>query len=569
MNIVKIGNANTLEEYIENRSGKSIKELQDELKAGKNDYTISGVDEFKAIVDNHDTIAVCGDYDVDGDCATYLMVAMLKRLKKKVIYRFPKRISEGFGLSKAAIEDVAAQGATLIITVDNGITANEAVDRAKELGLTVIITDHHLPNEVLPAADLIIDPNAIENSATFNGYCGAGLVMKLIEQLIDTTAFLNAAYTVAAVATIADVVPMKEDNRRLTHLGLEQLRKGNGPVGLKKLIEVFGIDVKNISTDDIAFKIAPAINAPGRLFDDGAVIAFNTLASTSANAEANAKNLQNLNEQRKKLVDDALVRINEKIAKTGIKCPLIIEETVHEGVVGIVAGKWAENYRIPAIMLTKTENGYKGSARAPKGFHMKDMLDKYADMLVNYGGHAAAAGLTVKAECLEDFIRSIQGEYADYKIPEKVIEYDLEIYEEDLSKIANDLKKYAPFGEDMPEPTFMVRAMTLVPDKDGALVKEIGKNSLRLNCKDKVNALALQQATRYDELGRPDRITAVGKVGFNYWNGWTFTQIILTAFDKAPDSYISLATLVKQRLAELRNQTSVPEEEPDFDSTTV
>ena len=569
MNIVKISNANTLEEYIENRSGKSIKELQDELKAGKNDYTISGVDEFKAIVDNHDTIAVCGDYDVDGDCATYLMVAMLKRLKKKVIYRFPKRISEGFGLSKAAVEDVAAQGATLVITVDNGITANEAVDRAKELGLTVIITDHHLPNEVLPAADLIIDPNAIENSATFNGYCGAGLVMKLIEQLIDTTAFLNAAYTVAAVATIADKVPIKEDNRRLTHLGLEQLRKGNGPVGLKKLIEVFGIDVKNISTDDIAFKIAPAINAPGRLFDDGAVIAFNTLASTSANAEANAKNLQNLNEQRKKLVDDALVRINEKLAKTGIKCPLIIEETVHEGVVGIVAGKLAEKYRIPAIMLTKTENGYKGSARAPKGFHMKDMLDKYADMLVNYGGHAAAAGLTVKAECLEDFIRSIQGEYADYKIPEKVIEYDLEIYEEDLSKIANDLKKYAPFGEDMPEPTFMVRAMTLVPDKDGALVKEIGKNSLRLNCKDKVNALALQQATRYDELGRPDRITAVGKVGFNYWNGWTFTQIILTAFDKAPDSYISLATLVKQRLAELRNQTSVPEEEPDFDSTTV
>ncbi len=558
----KRGTYKNIDEYIESITGKTRQQILDELNDAS--QKLGGIQDFKDIVDLHQIIAILGDYDVDGIGATTDLYMLLKAMKKKVIFRFPKRISEGFGLSVKAVEEVAAQGATLIITVDNGITANEAVARAKELGLTVIITDHHLPNKVLPDADLIIDPKAVGNS-DFDGYCGAGLVYKIIEGLVKPCAFTKNANAIAAISTIADAVPIREDNRRIVYQGLLALRKTTN-AGLKALVKAMNLDLEHIGTEEIAFKIAPALNAPGRLLDDGAKISMELLMSTATTAPALAEKIVELNNQRKKLVADAEAKVNEMIAQEGLKCPLIVNETIHEGVVGIVAGNLAERYGVPTIVVTRTEKGFKGSSRAPEGYHMKEMLDDYADMLVNYGGHAAAAGLTIKEECYEDFVASIQEKYKDYTVAESEVSYDLEISEEDMTAVAEELDTLAPFGEGFPVPTFLVRCMTLVPDKDGLLAKPIGedKMSLRFNGVNKMNGLALGMANRYNEIGTPARISCVGKVGFNHWNGWKFTQIRIHYFEKAPDSYMSLAAMVKQRLAELRSSTYNPVDESEM-----
>ncbi len=558
MKILKRNNASTLEEVIEKNTGMSLEDF-----LAEKEYAIKGTEEFAAIVKKHKKIAVCGDYDVDGVTSTYIMVCLLKALKKDVFQRFPHRLSEGFGLSVAAIDDCIANGCTLIITVDNGIAANEAIAYAKEKGLTVIVTDHHLANEELPNADLIINPTAIPDSADFNGYCGAGIAFKIACSMITVKKFQEQACVIAAIGTIADAMDLVEDNRKIVKTGLELIRKGKANTGVNYLLKAMQIDSDYISADDIGFKIAPALNAPGRLFDEGADIAFKMLSSTDENGEDNAKEIVSLNEQRKALVEDAVGRINEKIAKMGIKCPLVVEEDVHEGIVGIVAGQLAEKYNIPTIVLTKTEAGYKGSARAPQGFNLKSMLDNYSDMLVKYGGHAAAAGLTVKEDSLDEFTFRIQSEYADYKIPEEVVYYDLLLSEEDIPDFAKKMEKYEPYGEGNPAPVVYVEGLTLVPDKEGKLVKQIGTSGsmLRFSCANKMSALAFNGAVeRYNELGCPDTITAVGVVGYNHWNGWTFVQLILNAFDKAPDSYLSLASLVKQKLKAIRGTVDPVEE---------
>ena len=554
MKFVKNGTASTIEEVILANTGISAEEMKKDAEE-KKEYSVAGIDKFQKIVEGHQVIGVAGDYDVDGVTATYIMVSLLKAFKKKVVYRFPKRISEGFGLSTVAIEDLAAQGCTLIVTVDNGIAANEAVDLAKQKGMDVIITDHHLPNEILPQADLIIDPNAIEGSADFTDYCGAGIAFKIAEKLVKNASFLRQAVIIAAIGTVADSVPLLKDNRWIVAEGLRQIRKGKANAGLVALMNKMSIDPEHITEDDIAFRIAPALNAPGRLVDDGAKIALSTLASTQSTADANAAELVGFNEQRKKLVDDAVTRIHERLAKEGVKCPIIIDETVHEGIIGIVAGQLEEKYRLPAMVLTETKDGFKGSARAPKGFHIKEMLDEVSELLVRYGGHAAAAGLTVKKERYEEFKQALQERFKDYKVPEYAVSYDLEIQEEMLEKTAKAIETYAPYGESNPAPIVMVKGLTLVPDKDGLLAKPIGENgkTLRFSCINKISALAFGGTQYYDEIGRPDQITAVGKVNFNYWNGWVFTQMLLTAFDKAPDSYLSLATLVKNKISALRS----------------
>ena len=562
MKIVKRSNASTIEEVIEQNTGMTLNEF---LEVEDKSYNISGIEQFQEIVKAHKKISVFGDYDVDGVTSTYIMVCLLKGLKKDVHYRFPRRLTEGFGLSKAAIDSAVENGSTLIITVDNGITQNEAVAYAKEKGLTVIVTDHHLANEELPDADLIINPTALPDTADFNEYCGAGIAYKIACSLVSVKKFQEQCCVIAAIGTIADSVRLVGDNRKIVAEGLELIRKGKENCGVRMLIEGMGIDAEHITADNIAYKIAPALNAPGRLFDDGADIAFKMLCSTADNGENNAKEIIELNNQRQALVDDAVSRINETVAKQGIKCPLIIEEELHEGIIGIVAGKLAEKYRIPAFVLTKTEEGYKGSARAPKGFNLKEMLDSYSDLLVRYGGHAAAAGLTVKEECLSDFITLLQGDYASYEVPEQVIYYDLKVDEEDLPFFAKRLEQFGPFGAGNPTPVVLVEGLTLVPDRDGKLVKVIGEkqNTLRFSAMNKMSALTFGDVERYDELGRPDTITAVGTVNTNYWNGWSFVQIILQAYDKAPDSYLSLAGLVKAKLRALRGTVNPAGETSD------
>lgn len=556
MKFEKRGTAASIEEVILQNTGISPENMLSDA-AVKKEYTVAGIDKFYEIVDRHQKIKVCGDYDVDGITSTYQMVSLLKALKKDVSARFPKRISEGFGLSVKAIEEAATEGCTLIVTVDNGITAIEAVESAKEKGMEVIITDHHIPNEVLPPADLIIDPNAIDGSADFTGYCGAGLVFKIIEKKITNATFLRQAVIIAAIGTVADSVPLIKDNRWIVAEGLRQIRAGKANAGITAIMEEMAIDPKHISEGDIAFRIGPALNAPGRLLDDGAQIAFGTLCSAKADAATRASELVRFNNQRKKLESDAVKRIDERLVKEGLKCPIIVDESIHEGIVGIVAGKLAEKYRLPAIVLTNTEEGYKGSARAPKDFHMKQMLDALSDMLIRYGGHAAAAGLTVKKDRYEDFKRVLHDQYKDYEVPEPVTYYDLDVSEENIDKTAKLVDAYGPYGEGNPAPVIQVRGLTLVPDKDGLLVKPIGEDGsmLRFSCINKMSALSFGGAARYDELGRPTTITAVGKLGYNYWNGWVFTQMVLDAFDKAPDSYLSLASLVKNKLDALRSDT--------------
>ena len=527
-------------------------------------YAFYKTEEFKEILSCHETVAVCGDYDVDGITSTYIMKRLLEALGKTVYTRLPKRCTEGFGLSTNAIQDCLANGCSLIVTVDNGISAKEAVEYAKNAGLEVIVTDHHLPDDALPAADLIIDPMAVEG-ADFNGYCGAGIAYKIASELLTDNDLLSEMKVVAAVGTVADSVPMVRDNHQIVKEGLELMRGGKVPEGINSVILEMGVDMEHITEDDIAFKLAPALNAPGRILDDGAKIGFDALSGD----KTAAKQCKELNEKRKDLVSDAVDRINATIAQTieeegALPNPLIVSEILHEGIIGIVAGQLAEKYQVPSFVVTPANEGLKGSGRAPKGYHLKEMLDKAADLLVHYGGHAAAAGLTIKEDKFDEFksVMAQQAKKNPVQETDDAIYYDIEVKETDLPKICEDLQKYAPFGEGNPCPVVYVKEFTLVPDKEGYLAKEIGTSQkmIRFSGVDKMSAVSFTDAARYNELGRPDVLSVVGTVKYNHWNGWSFVQVLLNSFDCAPEECLSLATLVHRKLKAMRTEAGHPEE---------
>lgn len=503
-------------------------------------------------------IYIAGDYDADGVCASSILYLMFSSFGYPVKVRLPRRFSEGYGLSEKMVEEFNI--GSFLITVDNGITAVDAIKLAKEKGITVLLTDHHPATGELPNADLIIDPNAIENSADFNGYCGAGIAFKIAEMFLGKNhPLIDKLSTIAAIATVADVVPLTYDNRKIVKRGLEQMMlRGKTTKGLSAILSLNNLS-DYISESDIGFKIAPMLNAPGRLIDDGAKKSFECIVyeGTPAKAEKLATELMELNEKRKSLSREWSLKSQDMIVNDDMMhdFPLILYLSgIPEGIVGIVAGQLAELIRVPTIVLTDDESGnLKGSARTYGDFNLKNLLKENSRFLLKYGAHPKAGGLSLTKANLYDFAcackKSCEG--ISRKIDENVY-YNLKVKVSDYAKTLKDVLSYGPYGEGNPAPIVLIEDIPLIPD-NGKYYKLLGNDTTIKLQANGFDILGFNIADSYMRLDNPRKVSVIGLLGQNSFMGNIRHQLELIDVKKSEEKDVKtsfasfLANKAKER----------------------
>ena len=436
-------------------------------------------------IDNGETIVIFGDYDVNGVTATALLYQHLKGMGATVKCMLPSREGDGYGLSRNAIQSIRDKGYQLIVTVDNGISAVEEAEFAAELGIDLIITDHHLPPETLPKAVAVVDPRRLDDTSPFKGLCGAGVAFKLCAALdgCPPEEMLDYCGDLAAVGTVADVMPLTGENRTLVKSGLRQLQNTDRP-GLEALLEEVGLAGRPITAENISYAIAPRINAAGRM--DSAVTALQlVLCEDPDRAEELAHKLNEINVKRQEteleIFKAAQVLLEQQPERLEDRVMLLWGRDWHPGVIGIVASRLVERTGRPVIVVTVDEHGEcKGSGRSVPGFNLHACIGSCADLLIRYGGHAMAAGLSVREENLPELRRRLN-EWAARECPvlhTAPLECDLPIH---LDRVTVDsvrrIDALAPFGAENPTPVFLLQSAVV----DGVYPVSEGRHSrLRL-----------------------------------------------------------------------------------------
>ena len=415
-------------------------------------------------IDEGETIVVFGDYDVDGVTATALLYQHLKGMGASAKCMLPSREGDGYGLSKNAIQSIYDKGCRLIVTVDNGISAVEEAAFAASLGIDLIITDHHLPHESLPQAVAIVDPRRADDHSPFKGLCGAGVAFKLCAALdgCPPEEMLEYCGDLAAVGTVADVMPLTGENRTIVKAGLRQLQNTDRP-GFCALLEEVGLAGRPVTAENVSYAIAPRINAAGRM--DSAVTALQlVLCEDEDRAEELAHKLTDINSQRQE-TEMEIVRAAQELLDAE---PERLEDRVillwgrdwHPGVIGIVASRLVEKTGRPVIVVSVDEHGEgKGSGRSVQGFNLHECIASCADILLRFGGHAMAAGLSVREEDLPT-LRQRLNDWAARECPvlrTPPLECDLSVHLDRLTvESVRRLDQLAPYGADNPSPVFVL-----------------------------------------------------------------------------------------------------------------
>lgn len=523
---IKKENYNTIGSVVEGNTGMSVLTFLTESHKPHMDMlqeTADAIKNYLKSVSNPNVIIV-GDYDADGDTSTAIMFWMFKALGVNPKFRIPKRFSEGYGMSEKIVEEFpnCPNKDGLVITVDNGIAAFKAIEKAKAKGYTVIVTDHHLPpkdadgNMILPPADIILDPHIYPEKSEFEDYCGAGIAYRLAEVLLPNMNLIQLK-VLASIGTVADVMPLVGANRTLVKEGLEAINNRKCVPGLNAIINALKLS-NHITADDYGFMLGPVFNASGRLYDDGASRVVNVLTSGNSPELINkAENLVQINNIRKALVRESMEAAEKALSADVIKNrkPIVLyDETIGEGIIGIIAGHLTEKYYCPSVVFTKTENPdiLKGSGRSIPEIHLKDALDKIQDKIVGYGGHAGAAGLSIKKDDLKEFTKALAD--ACGKLPDKTedIYYDLELGD-NYKGIMDELNIYAPYGEGNPKPVFHKTF-----DVADGEYREIGdKTHFMIKCNG-VTLMGFGLTNKYKEAGFPKKIECVGYLSENWFN---------------------------------------------------
>lgn len=488
-------------------------------------------------------VSVMGDYDVDGVTSSAILFFTLQRMGVVPYIRLPKRMSEGYGLNVKAIDEFPND--SLLITVDNGISAIDAVAEAKKRGITVVILDHHLPGSALPDADVIVDPHIDPEHNGFADYCGAGLAFKLAQMLFPGDEdFLALLEPLACIGSICDSVPLVSDNRVIVKRGLATLsaqsaRGNQRPAilpGLAALLDV--ADVYSVDETDVGFKIGPMLNAAGRLVDDGAMISFNTLAADTYSAGKEfAEKLNTLNEQRKALSAELEGKVKQIIEEECLhysKPMIVCIDDAPEGIIGILTGRIAEEYKTPAFILTHSSTNHdvwKGSGRSYGGFNLMEAVNAAMPYLRSGGGHAGAAGISVEDANICSMITAMNKAMEGYEQPDEATTlYDLRIGSEQLSEAYAEVRKYAPYGQGVPKPTFLVEDVLLSP-RGGDTAKFMGKNMEHVKLHgNKFSAVCFGQAERYKNMGCPTCLDLVGVISMNVFRFSSELQIDVADF---------------------------------------
>lgn len=450
----------------------------------------AAVERASRALERSEKIAVFGDYDVDGVSATAILVLTLRRLGADPAIIIPHRINDGYGVTLLRIEELAKAGVTLTITVDTGVTAVAEVARARALGMDVIVTDHHLADAELPDAVAVVNPNRSGAGYTGGKLCGAGVAFKFCHALLkaresDAVAareFLRSLIDLVALGTIADVVPLLDENRVFARFGLEMLRDSPRP-GIRALFAEARLQNTRVSSEIVGFVLAPRINAAGRTSD--ASLALELLLTDSVPRAAQiARELEVLNrrrrEEEKEILGDSLEQAERHIA-AGEDCFVVVAgESYHLGVVGIVASRMVEKFHRPAIVMRVDDEMARGSARSIPQFNVREALEACDTHLVSFGGHSAAAGVRLRPANVGGF-RTAINEYAREVFrtrdmtPEVMIDATVEPGEWG-ARFFDDLQRLQPFGSENPSPIFMMRNVT--PSRPPRIV---GQNHLRLS----------------------------------------------------------------------------------------
>lgn len=494
-----------------------------------NDMDIA-TDRIIKAINNQEKVIIYGDYDVDGITSITVLKSFLKDVGLQASYYIPNRLEEGYGLNKDAINKIAEQGYTLMITVDCGITAIEEVEYANSLGIETIITDHHEPGEELPNALAVIDNKRKDSKYPFRELAGVGVAFKVSQALSQKLNLKEETYLkyldIVCVGTISDIVPLVDENRVITKLGM-LLVKQTKNLGLRSILNSSGY--RQINSMAISFGVAPRINACGRLGD--AEEALKLLLSTDiyeVNELTNKLNEHNRQRQEieKSISKEAIEKIeNEKLNEN--RTIVVGGKNWHHGVIGIVSSKITEKYFKPSILLSLEENGIaKGSGRSIPGFDLHEALMKCEDLLDKFGGHSMAVGLTLKQENLSEFYKRFEYFAKESKIEEivPIINVDAKIELSDINKkVIEDLKQLEPFGEANKMPIFALKNVKI----DSIRSLSDGKH-LKLTLREKnqvISAIGFNIGNLVNEYKIGDRIDIAGTLEINTYNGMESLQI--------------------------------------------
>lgn len=432
----------------------------------------AAVDRLLAAVEAGETILVHGDYDADGMCATALAVQGLRRLGARALPFVPHRTNDGYDLRAGGVEHAVAEGAGVILTVDCGVTALEAATAARRHDIDLVITDHHRPGPELPDATAVVDPLRVDGAYPFRGLAGVGVAFKLIDALFRRRgiprAELNQHLDLVAIGTIADQMPLIDENRMLVRTGLRALGRTRKP-GLRALLQRARIDLhRAIGTEDIAFRLAPRLNSVGRMAA-GATGVELLLTDDPARAEALAAQLDELNATRR--MTDREVTGNVERALEGRfdsdadRAVVVWGDDWHRGVIGIVASRMVERWHRPAVVISFDGDVGEGSGRSVEGFHLHDALRDCAPLLESFGGHQMAAGLRIRRERVEEFaarLRELAAGRLDTGREPAALPIDLELsLGEVTAQLSATFGHLAPHGSGNPRPVLAVRGVRL------------------------------------------------------------------------------------------------------------
>ncbi len=497
------------------------------------------VNRLQKAIDKEEKILIYGDYDVDGTTSVALVYSYLKNYYKHLEYYIPDRYTEGYGISYQGIDYASENDFKLVIVLDCGIKAVDKIAYANKKGVDFIICDHHRPGEKLPQAIAVLDQKRADCNYPFKELSGCGVGFKLMQAWAQLTqkedAKLLEYLDLLAISTCADIVPITEENRIFVYYGLKQINE-NPRLGIKTMIDLNVIKNK-LTVTDIVFKIAPRINAAGRLKsgkkavqmlveeDDEKVIDF-------------GENINNLNQDRKdidtSITQEALQLIADNTALQNKKTTVLFQENWHKGVIGIVASRLIETHYRPTIVLTESNGKATGSARSVKGFDIYNAIETCSDLLEQFGGHKYAAGLTMKLENLNAFIQKF--EYVvdnqiddELLIPQISIDAKLNL-NQITAKFYKILKQFAPFGPENMRPTFITENVFITNNS-----RKIGKDKTHLrlevfqeeNANIKLNCIGFGMAHFLDEIDEGVPFKIVYNVEENFWNGTTTLQLNL------------------------------------------
>ena len=497
-----------------------------------------GVSLIVESIKNNKKICIYGDYDADGVTSVSIIKSIIDTVSDRADYYIPGRFDEGYGLNMDAIRTIYEQGTDLIITVDCGITSREEVKYAKELGMNIIITDHHNIGEHIPDC-IVIDPKQEDCKYPFKNLAGCGVAFKLAQgiqrELKLPKKVINDLLDIAAIGTIGDVMPLVDENRTIVKYGINRIRSGKR-LGLKYLIEKSGKDISYITAEDISFGVVPNLNAAGRMGDAGVAVRFFTETDIDK-TKILADNLIELNDKRKEIQERDYLRCVSVYEQrySGFLFPMIVLDGAHEGVAGIVAGKMKDYCGKPVAILTEKDEYYKGTSRSNDYIDIHEILSKDSDLFEKFGGHKGACGFTIKKEYLEHLVKDIESEMAEHRLCESdrqngQNDFTLEISGEKVNdKLLDELELLEPFGEGNERPVFFIRNTRLV------YMSRMGAdgNHMRFTVEtERGNRIGCVYFNIPEEkakdMDKGISVNIAGTLAFNRWNGRKDIQLTVS-----------------------------------------